>query len=89
MGVKFDSRLMMGTDIFSNADPLVIFKDHSFITPAGRYNAKTKIFTYNPGIVDNPTYVDHMIEVVNAKFYFSQKFLEMDYYKIISNSLKH
>ncbi len=88
MGIPYDSRLLMGTDIFSNTDPMVIFKDHSFITPAGKYNAKTKKFIYNEGVVQNPTYVNRMIEVVNAKFYFSQKFLENDYYKIIANSLK-
>jgi hypothetical protein len=67
--------------------PLVIFKDHSFITPAGKYNAKTKTFIYNEGFVENQGYVDRMIEVVNAKFYYSQEFLENDYYKIISKSL--
>lgn len=88
MGVKFDSRLMMGSDIFSNQEPLVIFLDRSFITSAGRYNAKTKVFTYNKGVVPNPTYVEAMIKQVSAKFYYSQKFFENDYYKIISNSLK-
>jgi len=87
LGIPYDSRILMGTDIFSNTVPLVIFKDHSFITSAGKYNAKTKKFIYNDGVVENQGYVDHMIEVVNAKFYYSQKFLENDYYKIISNSL--
>ena len=88
MGVPFDSRLMMGTDIFSSTDPVVIFKDHSFISSVGRYNAKAKTFTYNDGVVKNQAYVDRMIQVIDAKFYYSQKFLENDYYKIISNSLK-
>ncbi len=88
MGIKFDSRLMMGSDIFSNQEPLVIFLDRSFITSAGRYNAKTKEFTYNKGVVPNPTYVEAMIKQVSAKFYYSQKFLENDYWKIISDSLK-
>jgi len=87
LGIPYDSRILMGTDIFSKTDPLVIFKNHSFITPAGKYNAKTKQFIYNEGVVENQAYVDRMIEVVNAKFYYSQKFLETDYYKIISQSL--
>ena len=53
MGIPYDSRLLMGTDIFSNTDPVVIFKDHSFITSVGRYDAKTKQFTYNDGYVQN------------------------------------
>jgi lipoteichoic acid synthase len=88
LGLKFDSRLMMGIDMFSNSEPLVIFKNKSFITSAGKYNAKTKKFIYNEGVVENDAYVERMINIVNAKFYYSQKFLENDYYKIISNALK-
>ncbi len=88
MGIKYDSRLLMGTDVFSKTDPMVIFKDHSFITPAGKYNANTKTFIYNEGVANNPAYVARMIEVVNTKFYYSQMFLENDYYKLIAKSLK-
>ncbi|TXT18078.1 MAG: sulfatase [Erysipelotrichaceae bacterium] len=88
MGVKYESRLMMGSDIFSNQEPLIIFVDRSFITSVGRYNAKTKEFIYKKGVVPNTTYVDAMIKQVSAKFYYSQKFFENDYWKIISNSLK-
>ena len=87
MGIKFDSRLLAGSDVFGNREPLVIFKDRSFITTAGRYNAATKKFTYNAGVVENPQYVKSMIDIVNAKFYYSQKFLETDYYRIIEKSL--
>ena len=89
MGIPFDSRLMMGTDVFSNTDPMVIFLDRSFITPAGRYNAKTKNFTPTPGVSVSPQYVEQMNQRINAKFYYSQKFLENDYYKLISASLGH
>ncbi len=87
MGIPFDSRLMMGSDIFSSADPMVIFLDRSFITMAGRYNSKTKEFTPNPGVSVNAGYIDQMKDRISAKFYYSQKFLENDYYKLISASL--
>lgn len=87
MGIKYDSRLMMGSDVFSTQTPLVIFLDRSFITNAGRYDATTKIFTYNVGFAENQAYVDSMIKVVDAKFYYSQEFLEFDYYRIIDKSL--
>ena len=89
MGIPYDSRLMMGTDIFSPTDPMVIFLDRSFITPAGRYDAKTKTFTPNPGVTVGAQYVEQMVQRVSAKFYYSQKFLENDYYKLISASLGH
>jgi lipoteichoic acid synthase len=87
MGISFDSRLMMGADIFSTTVPLVIFKDHSFITPLGKYNAVTKTFIYNDGVTEDADYVKRMIEVVNTKFYYSQTFLENDYYRIIAEAL--
>lgn len=87
MGLPYDSRLMMGTDAFSPSDGLVIFKDRSFITSLGRYDVRSKSFTPNSGATLEPDYVDKMIDIVNAKFYYSQLFLEKDYYKIIDASL--
>ena len=40
-GIEYDSRLLMGRDIFSDADPLVIFNNRSFITDKVMYNAET------------------------------------------------
>lgn len=87
MGIPYDSRLLMGTDLFSTSETMVIFKDHSFITPRGRYNAVTQTFTFVEGYDEDPDYVDRMIKVVDAKFYYSQKFLETDYYSIIREAL--
>ena len=88
LGIPYDSRLYMGTDLFSTTETMVIFKDHSFITPRGRYNAATKTFTVVEGYDDDPDYVDRMIKIVDAKFYYSQKFLETDYYSVIREALK-
>ncbi|HBT65484.1 MAG TPA: sulfatase, partial [Ruminococcaceae bacterium] len=38
-GLEFDSRLLMGRDILSDAPPLVIFSNRSWITDKARYNA--------------------------------------------------
>ncbi len=45
LGLKYDSRLFMGSDILSTADQLVIFSNRSWISEAGKYDAKTKVFT--------------------------------------------
>ena len=42
MGLEFDSRLLMGVDIFSTSPPRVIFENRSFITEIGRYNSETE-----------------------------------------------
>ncbi|MBO5413225.1 MAG: LTA synthase family protein, partial [Clostridia bacterium] len=43
-GFDYDSRLLMGRDIFSDSEPFVIFSNRSFILKNGRYNATTKRF---------------------------------------------
>ena len=49
-GVKFDSRLLMGRDILSDSNAIVIFSDRSFITNKGKYNAITEKFIPNEGV---------------------------------------
>ncbi len=47
LGLEYDSRLLMGRDIFSDSEPLVIFNNKSFITDKGKYNSLTKEFISN------------------------------------------
>src|SRR5699024_5938254 len=45
LGLEFDSRLLMGRDVFSDAERLVIFSDRSYLTDLGHYDAITREFT--------------------------------------------
>lgn len=80
MGLDFDSRLFVGRDIFSDSEPLVILYSHNFITDKGRYNALTNEFIEASGADVDEEYVRDMIDKVDAKFYYSAKLLEEDYY---------
>ena len=80
LGVEYDSRLLMGRDVFSNAPPLVIFRNHSFITDKGYYNAVTGQFHLNPGEKIDEGYIERIRTIVDQKFYFSAKILEHNYY---------
>lgn len=85
MGVAFDSRLMMGKDIFSNSSPLVIFNSQSFISSLGRYNSASKVFTKSTD-VDDETVSNHRKETsshVSSMFYYSAKILEKNYYHVV------
>ncbi|HCW04953.1 MAG TPA: hypothetical protein DGK91_10800 [Clostridium sp.] len=81
LGLEFDSRLLMGTDVFSDSEPLVIFLNKSFITSKGRYNSVTGKFTPNPGVNADNSYVKNISTLVDSKFYYSTKILETDYYR--------
>ena len=86
-GLEYDSRLYMGKDILSDAAPLVVFNDRSFITDKIMYNAsagknKEKItYLTEEELPDN--YVSDMISTVNNMFKVSKAILDTDYYSYI------
>lgn len=85
LGLEYDSRLLMGTDVFSNSEPLVIFENKSFITSKGRYNSVTGEFTPNSGVTVDDSYRKNISKLVDSKFYYSTKILETDYYRKVIN----
>lgn len=84
-GIDFDSRLLMGRDLLSNSDGLVIFNDRSWITDKGKYNASTKVFTpFNNEQVDED-YIESINTKLYNKFVISKNILETNYYKYVFN----
>lgn len=79
--LEYDSRLLMGKDIFSDSEPLVIFSNRSFITDKGRYNSLTKEFIPNEGVKIEEDYVKRISSIIKNKFYYSARILETDYYE--------
>lgn len=84
-GIEYDSRLLMGQDILSDAPPLVVLSNRSFITDKAMYDAET-------GEVTNLTedklpkdYIKNMNKIVKNKFAVSASMLKNDYYRHIFN----
>lgn len=88
-GFEYDSRLLMGSDIMSTEEQLVIFSDRSFITEKGKYDAKEKKFYLFDGQEDFETeeektkYINRYKSAVSNKFQISAKILETDYYRYV------
>jgi phosphoglycerol transferase MdoB-like AlkP superfamily enzyme len=82
-GLDYDSRLLMGYDIFSDSLGLVVFSNYSWLTDKGFFNAKTQIFTPNPGVTVDDEYVKTMSRIVSRKFTYSTKILDYDYYRVV------
>ncbi|NLL01858.1 MAG: sulfatase-like hydrolase/transferase [Mollicutes bacterium] len=81
-GIEFDSRLLMGTDIFSDNEGIIIFNDRSWITNYGKYNATKNIFTpFKDEIPEN--YIETINHQVNNKYVISKNILETNYYKYV------
>lgn len=84
-GVEYDSRLLIGKDILSDSEPLVIFADRSFITDKGRYNAVTGEFIPNNGEQIEEGYIDEINSDIYRRFQMSRLILEKDYYRKVFN----
>ncbi|KAB7743562.1 sulfatase-like hydrolase/transferase [Nostocoides sp. F2B08] len=83
MGLEFDSRLLMGRDIFSDAEPVVIFANRSFLTDKGRYDSATREFTPAEGVEVPEDYRRRVSEEIDRQFYFSTMILDRDYYATV------
>ena len=82
-GLDYDSRLIMGSDILSTADPLVIFSNYSFINEAGYYNSITDQFTRWDGEEPDLEEVAGMVAEVQNRVAYSGTILDCDYYRLV------
>lgn len=78
-GINYDSRIMVGQDIMSDKDGIVIFNDRSFLTDKGYYNQKTNKFSGNV----NKKYIKEKQKEVYNKVNVSSNVLDLDYYKYL------
>lgn len=86
LGLEYDSRLLMGRDIFSSAEPLVILACGSFITDRGMYDAKTDEFfptDYFGSDTEKEEYIERISAEVARRFYYSAQILDQDYYSLV------
>lgn len=79
-GIKYDSRVIIGKDIMSSNDGMVIFNDRSFLTNQGFYNEKTKEFSSSKTNIPQGYIKEKRIEAFN-KTNISSMILETNYYK--------
>lgn len=78
--INYDSRLIIGKDIMSNIEPVIIFNDGSFLTEKGYYNGKTNTFSNKK--ISN-TYIKNKQTEVYNKINASNLILNKNYYKNI------
>lgn len=86
-GVEYDSRLLVGRDVFSDTMPLVLWANHSWITESGRYNSETGVFTPNPGADIPEGYVKSVSAVVQNKINYSHAALSNYYFTYLQKEI--
>ena len=84
-GLEYDSRLIMGEDILSDSDGLVIFSNYSFITAEGCYNSTTDEFTRWDGSAPELDTAAELIAEVQNRVAYSAAILDTDYYRLVLN----
>ncbi len=77
-GVEYDSRLLVGRDVFSDAEPLVLWPDYNWVTEKGTYC--DGVFTPREGISVEEGYVERINATVKNKISFSKGVVDLDYY---------
>lgn len=92
-GLEYDSRLLMGVDVLSDAVPLVILNQDgdgspwNWLNKYGAYSSATKTFTpyegFNATEEEIAAYVKQMNAVVSRKNKYSRMILEKDYYRYL------
>ena len=84
-GFDYDSRLLIGKDILSSNDGIVIFSDYSWLNKNGRYDALKNKFTCNKNCNVDDNYVNEVNNYVRNAFVASSLIQKHDYYKYIQN----
>ncbi len=85
-GLEYDSRLMIGRDVFSDEEPLVIWPlSGSWKTDKGYYNAKQGLFTPAEGVEVEEGYVERIQSIVRNKITFCKSIQWYNYYNVISD----
>ena len=82
-GFDYDSRMLAGTDVFSDGEHVAVLIDKSFYTDKVWLNASSGEIKYLVPEEDLPAgYVDNMIQQIKTKFTISSDILTTAYYNL-------
>lgn len=80
-GVEWDSRLLPGRDVFSDAEPLIFDLSYDWKTDLGTYYAGSNTFEPKEGAEIPADYVDIHNTIVQNKISYMRGVLQTDYYR--------
>lgn len=85
-GLEYDSRLLVGRDVFSKTEAIALWNSYSWATERGKYNARTRKFYPNEGYEYDKAYVDRISGIVKNKINFSGQVVDNNYYQVLFGS---
>lgn len=81
LGLSYDSRLLMGRDIFSDEEHFVILSDRSWISNKGKFDSLNNTFISKYDVDEN--YIKTVNNIVNERMSMSSLIINKDYYNRI------
>ena len=91
LGLEYDSRMLSGTDVLSEADPVVVFFSNSWLTEKGMYSRYTGEFVPSAGVEmteeEKKVYVENVKYIVSGRLKLAQLIIENDYYRLAVNTI--
>lgn len=83
-GFEYDSRLLAGTDVFSDGTHAAVLVDKSFLTDKAWFNASTGEIRYQVPESEIPEgYVENMNQLIATRFSISADILNSAYYNFV------
>lgn len=87
--IEYDSRLLPGRDVFSEAEALVFNTSYDFKTSLGTYHSKSGEFISKEANVEvSQEYIDEIRLIVRNKINYCKSVLEYDYFRILFDQSK-
>lgn len=84
-GVEYDSRLLVGRDVFSDEEALVIWPDYNWKTDRGYYDyTRGQFFPAEGEESADSEYIARINAVVKNKIAYSKAVLNYDYFRLIN-----
>ena len=77
-GLEYDSRMLVGRDVFSDQEPLVFWPNGSWVTERGQYDAEDDVYFSKDGLERDESYITRISDLVYDKKYYSVQVAELD-----------
>lgn len=87
-GVDYDSRLLVGRDVFSEQEAIVLWPDYNWKTEKGFYAFGSNTFTPEEGVEVEEGYVERITAIVRNKISYSKSVIKNDYFNYLSPLLE-
>ena len=93
-GMEYDSRLLPGTDIFSDNTPIAMLYNKSFVTKFVKYNAQTGKAEWLEAATNMPEanrkeHLDYCIAVTKSRYTISLDIMNEDFYRFAMESINN